>query len=262
MNLNPNDACDSPLRTMVVIPTFNEADNLIPVVGELRTLGVPHLAILVVDDNSPDGTGQLADDLCRRYPGEFHVIHRPIKMGLGTAYITGFKFALEHGADRIVQMDADFSHSPAYIPQFLEHLSHNEWDIIVGSRYVQDGQLDEQWSLGRHLLSWWANSVYVRLILGISLQDATAGFKCWKRQVLQAIDLDSIRSSGYVFQVEMAYVAEKMGFRTLELPIYFEDRRIGQSKMNMRIKLEAAWRVWQVKWRHRRVKPLAVRDEP
>ena len=242
------------MQTMVVIPTYNEADNLSPIVGELRTLAIPGLQILVVDDNSPDGTGDLADDLSRRYPGEFHVIHRPAKMGLGPAYVAGFRFALEHGADRIVQMDADFSHSPACIPRFLNNMDNH--DVIVGSRYVQEGKLDERWSLGRYLLSWWANSIYIRLILGINVKDATAGFKCWKRHVLEAIDLDSIQSGGYVFQVEMAYVTEKLGFRVTELPIYFEDRRIGQSKMDMRVKLEAAWRVWEVKWRHRHIMPL------
>ena len=243
------------MKVMVVIPTYNEADNLSPVVGELRSLNVPGLQILVVDDNSPDGTGELADDLSRRYPGEFHVIHRSAKMGLGTAYIAGFRFALERGADRIVQMDADFSHSPAYIPRFLAKM--DDCDVVVGSRYVEGGQLDERWSPGRNLLSWWANSVYTCLILGTTVKDATAGFKCWKREVLETIDLNSIRSNGYVFQVEMAYVTEKLGFRVLEMPIYFEDRRIGRSKMDMRIKLEAAWRVWQVKWRHRHLKPLS-----
>ena len=242
------------MKVMVVIPTYNEADNLSPVVGELRSLDIPDLQILVVDDNSPDGTGDLADDLSQRYPGEFHVIHRPAKLGLGTAYLTGFRFALERGSDRIVQMDADFSHSPAYIPRFLAALDDRH-AVVVGSRYVEGGQLDERWSFGRYLLSWWANSVYTRLVLGISVKDATAGFKCWKREVLEVVDLDSIRSSGYVFQVEMAYVTEKLGFRVLEMPIYFEDRRIGQSKMDVRIKLEAAWRVWQVKWRHRHLKP-------
>jgi dolichol-phosphate mannosyltransferase len=238
---------------MVVVPTYNEANNLSPIVGELRSLNIPGLQIVVVDDNSPDGTGELAEDLRRRNPGEFHVIRRPDKMGLGTAYLTGFQFALERGADRIIQMDADFSHSPTYIPCFLAKM--DDYDVVVGSRYVEGGQLDEQWSFGRHLLSWWANSVYTRLVLGMAVKDATAGFKCWKRKVLEAIDLDSIRSSGYVFQVEMAYVTEKMGFRALEIPIYFEDRRIGQSKMDMRVKLEAAWRVWQVKRRHRHLRP-------
>jgi dolichol-phosphate mannosyltransferase len=242
------------MKVMVVVPTYNEADNLSSMAGELRSLDIPGLQILVVDDNSPDGTGKLADDLSQRYPGEFHVIHRPTKLGLGTAYLTGFRFALERGSDRVVQMDADFSHSPAYIPRFLEKL--DGYDVVVGSRYVEGGQMDERWSFGRYVLSWWANSVYTRLILGISVKDATAGFKCWKREVLEVIDLDSIRSGGYVFQVEMAYVAEKLGFRVLEMPIYFEDRRIGQSKMDMRIKLEAAWRVWQVKWWHRRLKSI------
>lgn len=238
--------------TMVVIPTYNEADNLPALTQELFGLGLPDLQVLIVDDASPDGTGELAERLRSNYPGRLHVIHRPGKLGLGTAYITGFRYALDRGASAIVQMDADFSHSPAYVPILLSHL--DQYDVVVGSRYVPGGRLDERWSWWRYLLSWWANSVYTRWILGIQVRDATAGFKAWRRQTLEGIDLSRIRSNGYVFQVEMAYVAEKLGYRVLEVPIYFEDRRIGKSKMSVPIKLEAAWRVWELRRRYRHLR--------
>jgi dolichol-phosphate mannosyltransferase len=238
-------------KTMVVIPTYNEADNLPAIVAELFAQQVHNLEILVVDDASPDGTGQVADDLAARYDGRLDVIHRSGKLGLGTAYIAGFKRAISHGADYIIQMDADFSHSPTYLPVFLEKIQ--DYDVVVGSRYVQGGQLDEQWGLGRYFLSWFANSVYTRLFLGMKTRDATAGFKCWRREALEALPLDSIHSGGYIFQVEMAYLCEKLGLRVLEVPIFFEDRRIGKSKMSMRVKLEAAWRVFEIRWRYRRL---------
>ncbi len=159
---------------------------------------------------------------------------------------------MELGADCIIQMDADFSHSPAYLPEFVRRLS--ECDVVVGSRYVPQGKLDENWGARRVLLSAWAN-LYARTILGIRAHDATAGFKAWRRETLQGIGLDRIRSNGYIFQVEMAYVTERLGYRVLELPIYFEDRRIGQSKMSRRVQLEAAWRVWEVALRHRGLRP-------
>lgn len=238
----------------VVIPTYNEADNLPTMVGELLALGLPGLRILIVDDNSPDGTGKIADDLARRHPERMHVIHRSGKLGLGTAYLTGFAEAMEQGADRIVQMDADFSHSPTYIPQFVD--AADEYDVVVGSRYVAGGGTDERWSWWRYFLSWWANSVYTRLILGIRVKDATAGFKCWRRSTLEGIGLDRVRSNGYVFQVEMAYLTEKLGYRFLEIPIYFEDRRIGRSKMTVPVKIEAALRTWQIRWRHRNARRI------
>lgn len=240
---------------MVVIPTYNEADN-VPLMAEaLFSLDVPGLELLIVDDASPDGTGEVAEKLKAEYPGRLHVLHRPGKLGLGTAYVTGFRYALEHGADYVVQMDADFSHDPHDVPRLLSHL--DAYDVVVGSRYVPGARLDERWGWGRRFLSWWANSVYTRLILGTRTRDATAGFKAWRRQTLEAIDLSRIRSNGYVFQVEMTYVTEKMGFHILEIPIYFEDRRIGRSKMSIPVKLEAAWRVWELRWRHRHVRPVA-----
>ncbi|MGD9147923.1 MAG: polyprenol monophosphomannose synthase [Anaerolineae bacterium] len=236
-------------KIMVVIPTFNEADNLPTMVGELLTLELPQVEILIVDDNSPDGTGEIADDLVKRHPDRMHVMHRAGKLGLGTAYVTGFTYALDQGADLVVQMDADFSHSPGDILRLVEAIK--DYDVVVGSRYVSGGSLDERWSWWRYALSWWANSVYTRLILGVKVKDATAGFKCWRRATLEGIGLERVRSNGYVFQVEMAYLTEKLGYRFLELPIHFEDRRIGQSKMTVPVKIEAAARTFQIRWRHR-----------
>ncbi len=241
------------MKLTVVIPTYNEADNIQPMTRALFDLGIPELELLIVDDESPDGTGLLADDLTTHYPDRMHVIHRTGPRGLGRAYLDGFRWALDNGADYIVQMDCDFSHSPKYIPQFLEHIAH--YDVVVGSRYVAGGRTDERWGWGRWLLSWWANSVYTRLILGCQVRDVTAGFKCWRRETLLGIDLSRIRSQGYVFQVEMAYVTEKLGYRVLEIPIYFEDRRIGRSKMSIPVKIEAALRVWEVWIRHHHLRP-------
>jgi dolichol-phosphate mannosyltransferase len=242
------------MKTVVVIPTYNEADNLPAITTELMTLGIEDLHVLIVDDDSPDGTGAVADDLIERcYPDRLHVIHRKGKLGLGTAYITGFQWALDFGADFIVQMDADFSHSPSYIPQMLEEIA--DYDVVVGSRYVSGGQLDERWSWWRWFLSWWANSIWTRGVLGVETKDATAGFKCWRRSALERIGLERIQSNGYVFQVEMTYVSEKLGLRIVEVPIYFEDRRIGQSKMTMPVKIEAALRVFEIRWRHRNIQP-------
>lgn len=241
------------MNVMVVIPTYNEADNIEAMAEALFALDIPDLHLLVVDDASPDGTGEIAEGVKARYPRRMHVIHRPGKLGLGTAYITGFKYALDAGAQTIVQMDADFSHRPEYIPEMLDALA--DYDLVIGSRYVPGGKLDERWSWWRYLLSWWANSVYVRLILNTRVKDATAGFRAWRRSTLEGMNLDRIRSNGYIFQVEMAYVAERLGYRILEIPIYFEDRRIGKSKMTVPVKLEAAWRVWQIRWRHRHLSP-------
>lgn len=239
------------MQTTVVIPTYNEADNLTALVEELFALPIEALTIIIVDDNSPDGTGEIADGLAAAHPGRLAVIHRSGKLGLGTAYNTGFRRALSQGADIIVQMDADFSHSPCYIPVMIETLQTQPVDVVVGSRYVPGAAVDSRWSWWRYFLSWWANRIYTRAILSIGTTDATAGFKAWRRRVLEAVDLSKVRSNGYVFQVEMAYLTEKLGFRVLEIPIYFEDRRIGKSKMTVPVKVEAAWRVWQIRWHHR-----------
>lgn len=243
------------IKTIVVIPTYNELDNLPQITQALFDLKIPGLEILVVDDASPDGTGERADELAQANPEQLHVQHRAGKLGLGTAYIQGFQWAIQQGAVYVIQMDADFSHSPAYIPQFLKLMP--EYDVVVGSRYVKGGRVDERWSWGRWFLSWWANSVWVRVILGVKSKDATAGFKCWRTSALQQIGLERIRSNGYIFQVEMCYVAERLGLHCQEIPIYFEDRRIGQSKMDMRIKIEAALRVYEIRRRHSHLNRLS-----
>lgn len=247
------------MKTVAVIPTYNEAKNIAPLAAELWALDLPDFTILVVDDNSPDGTADLVDDLARSNPGRIAVLRRPGKLGLGTAYKDGFRRALDMGAQAIVQMDADFSHSPHYIPQMLALL--DTYDVVVGSRYVEGGRLDERWGFGRFLLSWWANSIYTRVILGTRQRDTTAGFKAWRRETLQGVGLDRIRSNGYDFQVEMTYVAERLGYAIKEIPIYFEDRRIGQSKMSIPVKLESALRVWDILRRHRGLTP-ADRERP
>ncbi len=247
------------MKITVVVPTFNEAENIRALVHGLLQLPLDDLHVLIVDDDSPDGTGELADELHREASERVRVIHRRRKAGLGTAYLEGFTHALRAGSDYVVQMDADFSHSPSYIPQFLEKIS--DYDVVVGSRYVPGGRLDERWSWGRYLLSWWANGVYVRLILGLRVRDATAGFKLFRRAALEKIDLSRVWSNGYVFQVEIAYLCEQQGLRILEWPIYFEDRRIGRSKMSIPVKLEAAWRVWQIRWRYGALKTNLARVE-
>jgi dolichol-phosphate mannosyltransferase len=244
------------MKLTVVLPTYNEKENLKRMIECLLALQVPvDLAVLIVDDNSPDGTGQIADDLAAQNGGKIGVMHRAGKLGLGTAYIEGFHRALDQGADYVLQMDCDFSHDPKYIPQMIEQMETCSCDIVIGSRYIKGGSVDETWSVGRKLLSWWANSIYVRMILRTHAKDATGGFRLWKRAVLEGMDLSQIRSSGYVFQVETIYVAEKLGYTDTEVPIYFADRKAGQSKMSFKIQFEAALRVWQVWARHRHLKP-------
>lgn len=244
-------------RVTVVLPTYNEADNIREMVAALLSLDVPSLHVLIVDDQSPDGTGTIADHLRAEHPDCVHVLHRTGERGLGRAYVDGFRRALDMGSDFVVQMDADFSHSPDYVPVLLSHMG--AWDVVIGSRYVPGGGLDRRWSWGRRLLSWWANAGYSRIILGLRVRDATAGFKCWRREVLEAIELGAVQSGGYVFQVEMAYLCQRLGYRILEVPIYFAERRVGQSKMALPVKWEAAWRVWEIRWRHRRARPSSRR---
>lgn len=246
-------------KIVVVIPTYNEASNLPELAATLWELAIPGLSILIVDDNSPDGTGEIADKLAQQKPDQLHVLHRAQKEGLGRAYVAGFKWALAAGADLVIQMDCDFSHSPKHIPKMLERIK--AVDVVVGSRYADGGRVDERWEKGRYLLSWWANAVYTRLLLGLKVRDATAGFKCWRASVLRAINLDDISSHGYSFQFEMAYLTQKLGYRVEEIPIYFEDRRIGRSKMTIPIKLEAALRTWQILWRYRHVTPATRLQE-
>jgi dolichol-phosphate mannosyltransferase len=238
-------------KLIIVIPTYNEAENLVELISQLWDLPIPEVKILIVDDASPDGTGEIADRLSQDRPELLSVIHREGKLGLGSAYITGFKAALEENPDAIAQMDADFSHSPSYLPDFLVKLT--QADAVLGSRYVPGGKLDERWGKGRLFLSWFGN-YYARTILGLKIRDVTGGFRMWRKETLQGMPLDCVRSDGYVFQVEMAYIATRLGYRLIESPIYFEDRRIGKSKMSFRIQIEAAFRVWQIKYLHRKLK--------
>lgn len=237
---------------IVVVPTYNEAENLPRLVDRLWALPLTDIRLLVVDDGSPDGTGQAAEDLARRHPGRIVVVHRAGKLGLGSAYLAGFAEALRLDPTAVVQMDADFSHAPEEIPRLLEALE--QADAVFGSRYVAGGRLDERWSAGRVALSRFGNW-YARQILRLPLRDVTGGFRAWRATALQGMPLDRIRSNGYVFQVEMAYVAQRLGYRIVERPIYFEDRRYGRSKMSFRIQVEAALRVWQVLIAHRGLRP-------
>ena len=236
----------------VVIPTYNEAENLPSLVDNLFATSISNLKLIIVDDGSPDGTGQLAEELADRLPGKLTVVHRAGKMGLGSAYIRGFGVALSEGAEAVGQMDADFSHSPSYLPDFLAQLEH--WDAVFGSRYVEGGRVDERWSAGRVFLSKFGNT-YARVILRLQVRDSTGGYRIWRSETLSGMPLERIRSEGYVFQVEMAYVAQKMGFKISEQPIYFEDRRIGKSKMSLKIQLEAALRVWLLPYVYRGLHP-------
>lgn len=246
---------DPHVRLTVVLPTYNEKENLPRMVGELLALELPagtELSILVVDDASPDGTGRLADELSAQHPGRLAVLHRQGKEGLGKAYVAGFGQALRQGADLVLQMDCDFSHQPRYIPKMLERI--RDCDMVLASRFAPGGSVDANWAWWRKLLSWFANSLYLRVILGMGLKDATGGFRLWRRRTLQAIDLPQrIQSNGYIFQVEMAYVTQKLGFRVVETPIHFPDRAAGTSKMNLRIQLEAARRAFDVRRRHARL---------
>lgn len=240
-------------KTIVVLPTYNEAENLPLLVEALFALPVDNLHVLVVDDNSPDGTGAIADQLAERHPGRLYVLHRQEKAGLGPAYVAGLKRALNLGADTIIQMDVDFSHQPRYIPDLLAAIEHA--DLVIGSRYVKGGSVDERWSLYRKGLSWFANRVYTAAILRTPVRDVTGGFRVWRRQALVGLDLDRVRSNGYIFLVEMAYIAHRLGYRIKEVPIHFPDRQRGDSKMDVKIQLEAAFRLWQIVYRHRALNP-------
>ncbi len=240
-------------KVMVLVPTYNEAENVTPMVQTLLALPIDGLEIMVVDDNSPDGTGQIADALAGEHPGRVHVLHRMEKEGLGQAYKAGFRKAIEMGADLIAQMDCDFSHPPDKLPVMVDRAA--DYDIVLGSRYARGGSLDTAWGWERKLLSWWANRVYIWTILRTHTRDATGGYKVWNRRVLQGLDLDRVHSSGYIFQAEMIYVAEKLGYSVFEVPIHFKEREHGQSKLDWRVNREAALRVWEVWWRHRRLTP-------
>ena len=225
-------------RAWLVLPTYNEAGNIEAFVEAVLAKLPASARVLIVDDNSPDGTGRLADRLASEHE-QLSVLHRPHKEGLGPAYIAGFERALAEGAGYVLEMDSDFSHDPAYLPRLLE--AGERTDLAIGSRYVPGGGVGD-WGAVRRAISR-GGSAYARLVLGLRVRDLTGGFKCFRREVLEAIDLDSIRSRGYAFQVEMTYRAIQRGFEVVEVPIVFRERRAGASKMDSSIVAEAAWRV-------------------
>ena len=239
------------MQISIVIPTYNEAENLPRLVLDVLNLPLDGLRILIVDDNSPDGTGEIAERLALENPGRITVLHRAGKLGLGTAYITGFKQALSEGAQAVGQMDADFSHPPQKIVDLASALQG--CDVSSGSRYISGGQLDDRWPLWRKWLSEFGNW-YAHTILGLQLVDVTGGFRLWRRETLLGMPLDRIRSNGYMFQVEMAYVATRLGYHFAEVPFYFADRRVGKSKMSLNIQFEAAIRTWQLRSMYRDLK--------
>ena len=232
-----------PERALVIIPTFNERTNVERIVAAVLSQDLS-LDVLVVDDASPDGTGQIADSIAASNP-RVHAIHRTGKLGLGTAYIAGFQWALERDYALMFEMDADFSHNPDRLPKFLEAIK--DADLVLGSRY-QDGHVNVvNWPMSRLFLSYFAN-IYARAVTGLPIFDATGGFKCFRRKVLETIDLQAIHSNGYAFQIEMTFRAWKAGFRIVEIPIVFVDRTSGESKMSKRIVREAVWMVWRLRW--------------
>ncbi len=235
------------MRITAVIPTYNEAENLPNLVSALFSLPLD-MSVLVVDDNSPDGTGHVADELSATHPGRVEVLHRPGKMGLRSAYLNGFQRVLAGDSQAIVQMDADFSHDPSALVKMANLLESS--DVVLGSRYVMGGSVDMQWPVWRKGLSAFGN-FYARTILGLPLHDVTTGYRMWRRATLQQIPFERIQSSGYVFLVEMAYLAHCLEFKIGESPIYFADRRWGKSKMSIKIHMEAAFRIWQVLWNYR-----------
>jgi dolichol-phosphate mannosyltransferase len=229
-------------RALVCIPTYNEADNLEPITQAVLK-AEPRVDILVVDDNSPDGTGQIADRLAAKEP-RIRVLHRAKKEGLGRAYLAAFRWALAEGYTYIIEMDADFSHDPRYLPNLLDTAEAGA-DLVLGSRYVTGGGT-VNWGVGRQLISK-GGSLYARTILGVGVSDLTGGFKCFHRRVLEGIGLDQVQSTGYAFQIELTYRTLKKGFTVREVPIVFEDRRVGQSKMSRKIFLEALTMVWKLR---------------
>lgn len=229
------------MKALVIIPTYNEKENVEPLLQRVFA-EVPGIEVLIVDDNSPDGTGAIADRAAAADP-RVHVMHRPGKLGLGSAYIAGFRYALERDYEAVFEMDADFSHSPESLPVFLRELETA--DLVLGSRYLY-GVTVVNWPLKRLILSYGAN-VYSRIITGMRVKDLTGGFKCFRRRVLEAVDWSRVRSDGYAFQIEITFKAWRKGFRIREIPIVFVDRKAGESKMSRRIVWEAAWMVWRLR---------------
>jgi len=230
-------------RALVIVPTYNERENIRPLIESVLSKD-PRIDILIVDDGSPDGTGAIVDEIANANPRVFG-LHRPAKMGLGTAYLEGFRWALARSYDFVFEMDADFSHNPDHLPEFLRRIS--DADLVLGSRYRNGRVTVVNWPMGRLLLSYSAN-IYARAVTGLQLFDSTGGFKCFRRKVLEAIDLDAVKSNGYAFQIEMSFRAWKKGFRIAEIPIVFVDRTEGESKMSKRIVREAGWMGWRLRW--------------
>ncbi|MDG6103275.1 polyprenol monophosphomannose synthase [Dactylosporangium aurantiacum] len=251
----PSPWCDEPLT--VVVPTYNEAGNLPRLVERLLALPLPGLSILIADDNSPDGTGEVAEKLATEHPGRIRVVHRPGKEGLGRAYVDGIGKALEDGAKYVAQMDADLSHPPEALPGMLGALLSTHAGVVIGSRYVPGGQLDDAWPMYRRVLSGWAN-LYVHTLLQVRIRDLTAGFKIWRADALRAIGLDRVQSNGYSFQVEMHFLATKLGQTIIEVPIRFEERTDGVSKMTTATKVESAMMPFKLRLRHRKI----ARNQP
>ena len=239
------------MKIIQVIPTYNESENLPILVSALLSQGIEGLNLLIVDDNSPDGTGEVADKLVGEFPNQVSVLHRQGKEGLGKAYIQGLRQALNQGADVVGMMDADLSHPPDRLPAMLAALA--DADVVIGSRYTSGGSLDETWPLFRKFLSWFGNT-YARTILGLPIKDATGGYRLWRKEALETIPFEDSRSNGYVFIVELAYMAKLAGLHFKEVPIYFAERNYGDSKMSFRIQIEAALRVWQLRRLYRQKK--------
>jgi dolichol-phosphate mannosyltransferase len=229
------------VKALVIIPTYNERENVVPLLERVFAQNLD-IQVLIVDDNSPDGTGAIADQAAARDP-RVHVMHRASKQGLGSAYVAGFRYALERDYEAVFEMDADFSHSPDSLPEFLRDLE--EADLVLGSRYLY-GVTVVNWPLSRLILSYAAN-VYSRVVTGMRFKDLTGGFKCFRRRVLESIDWERVRSDGYSFQIEITFKAYRKGYRIKEIPILFVDRRAGESKMNRKIVWEAAWMVWRLR---------------
>jgi len=244
------------LRPLVVLPMYNERENVRAIVSAVLEQG--NFSALIVDDNSPDGTGEIAEELKRANPERVDVLHRAGKLGLGTAYIAGFRWALARDYTHVHEMDADFSHPPEMLPKLLAATS--QADLVLGSRRIPGGATPD-WSLTRRLISA-GGSIYARVILGLPVHDLTGGFKCFRREVLEALDLESVRSEGYLFQIELTYRAIQLGFRVSEIPFVFMDRRVGKSKMSSRIVREAAGGVWRLRFSPRPMRlPAPLRVE-
>ncbi len=232
-----------PEKALIIVPTYNERENIERLIDRVLNQDA-RLEVLVVDDGSPDGTGEVVDAIVMANP-RVYVLHRAGKLGLGTAYLAGFRWALERDYAFVLEMDADFSHDPIHLPQFLAAAANA--DLVVGSRYQQGRVTVVNWPIARLILSYGAN-IYARRVTGLKLWDATGGFKCFRREVLAAIDLDDVRSNGYAFQIEMSFRAWRKGFKIVEIPIVFVDRSEGTSKMSFFIQREAFWMVWRLRW--------------